>query len=862
MKRGIAGAGMAARAEALAAWTIPPTELPQRLGSTEHGLTSAQARDARAQWGPNALEPARRSGAWLLLAQFRSPIVLVLLAAAVLSFVLGSTSDGVIIVALVFASAGLGFWQEYTATDAVARLLATVQVTARVLRDGAPIDLPPRDIVPGDVLVLAAGDVIAADAVLLEARDLSVDEAAITGESFPADKSIGALAHDTPPAKRSNAIYMGTHVISGTARAMVTATGAASTFGAITRQLATHTDETEFERGVRHFGGFLLEVTLLLVLAIFAGNVYLHRPVLDSLLFAVALAVGLTPQLLPAVIAVNLAHGARRLAALRVIVKHLPSIENLGSMTVLCTDKTGTLTAGTVRIDHAEGIDGGESARVLQLAALNARHATGFDNPIDRAIRALPHDADDSYRKLDELPYDFHRKRLSVLLAAGDARWMVTKGALRRVVDACSHAVDARGDEVDIAAVREAILQRADALADEGFRVLGVAYRTHGLGDAIGPSDEVAMIFAGVLVLGDPPKDDAARVIRRLETLGVRLKIVSGDAMRCALHVARALEIPVDGALAGSDIDALSDAALVQRARNVSVFAEVEPRHKERIVRALRTGREVVGFLGDGVNDATAIHAADVGISVDAAVDVAKEAAAIVMLDRDLGALADGVAEGRRTFANTLKYVFMATSANFGNMASMAAASLYLPFLPLLPKQVLLTNLLTDLPEMTIATDRVDPELVTRPRRWNVAVIRRFMIVFGLLSSVFDLATFGALRLASASPAMFRTGWFVESVVSASLNVLVIRSRRSIVRSRPSRGLLVATVCVATVAAVLPFTAIGALFGFTPLPPAILAIVGAIVVVYVCAAEVTKRVFYREHGPSPVASRLPSPVGT
>jgi Mg2+-importing ATPase len=583
------------------------------------------------------------------------------------------------------------------------------------------------------------------------------------------------------------------------------------------------------------------------VVAIFAINVYLARPVLDSFLFSLALAVGLTPQLLPAIISINRAHGAKRMAQEKVIVKRLASIENFGCMNVICSDKTGTLTEGIVHLESALDVESAPSDKVLLYAYVNAIYETGFTNPIDEAIRAYQQFDVSDYRKTDEIPYDFLRKRLSVLVAQGDTHLMVTKGALESVLAVCSAAETEKGDLVDINVVRERIQQHFKKFSSQGNRTLGVAYKNMGSKSLMTKDDEADMTFLGFLVLFDPAKPNIIETINRLKGLGVSLKIITGDNHLVAANVSQQMGLSSTNIVTGSDLRELSDGALLNQVIDVDVFAEIEPNQKERIILALKKAGNVVGYMGDGINDASALHAADVGISVESAVDVAKEAADIVLLEKDLGVLVQGVREGRTTFANTLKYVFMATSANFGNMFSMAGISLFLPFLPLLPKQILLTNLLTDLPEMTIANDNVDSEMVEYPRRWNIKTIRKFMITFGLVSSVFDYLTFGALlAIVHATRDQFRTGWFLESVVSASLIVLVIRSRKPFFKSRPSKYLLMATLLVAVVTVILPFTPIGALFEFTRLSISFYVLLGMIIFLYIVAAEITKRIFYRK----------------
>jgi len=828
-------------------WSIPSFELLRELQTTPQGLRSDEVQERLLRYGSNLLKPKKKSDALtVLLAQFKSPIILILIFAAGLSFFLRNPTDAVIILAIVWASGFLGFWQERGAANAVEKLLAIVQIKATVVRNGDLKEVSVEEVVPGDIVFIKASDVIPGDCLLLESKDLFVDEAALTGETFPVEKSIGLLPPETPLSRRTNSLFMGTHVVSGSARAVVVRTGKGTEFGKVSERLKLRPPETEFERGVRRFGYLLMEITLVLVIAILAINVYFARPVIDSFLFAMALAVGLTPQLLPAIISINLAHGAKRMALNKVIVKRLASIENFGSMNVLCSDKTGTLTEGVVKLHSALNVDGQESEKVLLYAFLNASYETGFMNPIDEAIRKYrPFDLS-GFKKLDEIPYDFIRKRLSILISKGDTHLVVTKGALSNVLAVCSSAEIAEGRIADIVAVKEQVQKHFEEFSRQGFRTLGVAYKNIVSETVITREQEAGMTFLGFLILFDPPKPGIIETIRQLKQLGVSLKIITGDNRLLAANVSQQVALLNPHILTGGDLHHMSDEALLQRVNDVEVFAEVEPSHKERIILALKKAGHVVGYMGDGINDASAIHTADVGISVDSAVDVAKEAADIVLLEKDLNVLVQGVREGRMTFANTLKYVFMASSANFGNMFSMAGASLFLPFLPLLPKQILLTNLLTDFPEMTIATDSVDQELVEKPRRWNIRFIRNFMMTFGLLSSIFDYLTFGVLLLIlQATTDQFRTGWFLESVISTSVTVLVIRTRKSFFRSKPGKYLLMTTLLVVVATILLPITPLAGLLGFQPLPITILLVIGIIVVLYIIAAEIAKKSFYK-----------------
>jgi Mg2+-importing ATPase len=826
-------------------WSLPTDQILQTLHVSPDGLSRREAKQRLTEYGTNSLKQKHKASSLLLLLnQFKSPIIVILIVAAVLSIFLQDAASAIIILTIVFISGLLGFWQEYGASDAVEKLLALVQVKATVLREGQTQDIPNDVVVPGDIVLLSAGKNIPGDCLVLESNDLSVGEAALTGETYPVDKFSGVLAADTGLSQRTNVLYLGTTVMSGTAKALVVQTGKTTEFGKVSERLRLRPTETEFEQGLGKFGYFLMEVTLLLVVLIFLANVFLHRPVLESFLFSLALAVGLTPQLLPAIVSVNLARGAKKMARKQVIVKHLPAIENFGSMNVFCTDKTGTLTEGAVKIHSAVDVEGKDSDHVLLYAYLNAASESGYVNPIDTAIRNYKSFDLSSYQKLDEVPYDFNRKRLSILFKHKDIRLIVTKGALKNILEVCSRVETAEGKTIEIADQRLKLQQQAEDLGSKGFRALGVAYREVKQ-DAFSKEDETAMTFLGYLTLFDPPKAGIADTLKELEELGITPKMITGDSKAVAMSIIQQVGLPEPRALTGSELEQLSDEALMHQVQKTNVFAEVEPNQKERIIIALKKAGNVVGYLGDGINDASALHAADVGISVESAVDVAKEAADIVLMQKDLNVLVEGVKEGRVTFANTLKYVFMATSANFGNMFSMAGISLFLPFLPLLPSQILLTNLLTDFPELTIATDRVDREQVSQPHRWNIHFIRNFMLVFGLLSSVFDYLTFGVLLfLLHADTAQFRTGWFMESVISASMIVLSIRTHKSIRYSKPSRALLSATIAIVVTTLILPYTPLAGLLGFQALPMEFLLVLAALVGLYILCAETVKRVFY------------------
>lgn len=830
-------------------WSAEPKTLVSHLAtSLESGLALDEAARRLASVGPNQVgQKAKTTPLGLFLNQFRSPIVLILLAATIVSAFLRDWVDAVIIFAIVLGSALLSFFQEYSASSAAEKLRSQISVKSQVLRGGNVLLIPAEQIVPGDVVLLSAGSLIPADGLVLEAKDFFVSQSVLTGETFPVEKTPGVLPASATLVERTNTVFAGSSVRSGSARALIVTTGAATAFGQIAGRLVLRPPETEFEHGIRRLGYLLTEVMFVLVLGIFAFNVFFHKPILDSLLFSIALAVGLTPQLLPAIININLARGSQAMAKRGVIVRRLESIENFGSMDILCTDKTGTLTAGVVQLDGAMDAAGRPSAEVNLYAYLNASLQTGLPNPLDESIIAKGADGAGDYEKIDEIPYDFVRKRLSVVVEHAGQRSEITKGALENVLEVCC-CLREDGQDLPMDDGRKmALHKRYEDWSEQGYRVLGVAVKSVPVQPhAYQHSDEASLTFVGFLLFLDPPKPGVEQAIQDLEKLGIRLKIITGDNRLVARHTAAAVGLGNAVVLTGSDLDRLRDEALWKAVEDTTIFAEVDPNEKERIILALKKRGHVVGYMGDGINDAPSLHSADVGISVNNAVDVAKEAADLVLLQQDLHVLREGVQQGRKTFANTLKYVFMATSANFGNMFSMAGASLFLPFLPMLPKQILLINFLTDLPEMTIAGDNVDPVYIERPHRWDIGFIRRFMLVFGPLSSLFDFATFAVLIWGlRASEPVFHTGWFIESILSAGLVVFTIRTRQPLGKSHPSRAMMLVAALVATAALLLPYTPLAAPLGLAPLPFTTLLVLLGIVVLYFFSAELTKRWFYR-----------------
>ncbi|MCC6958037.1 MAG: magnesium-translocating P-type ATPase, partial [Anaerolineales bacterium] len=754
-------------------WSKPVDEIAQSLHSSMNGMSEEGAQEVLQHVGPNSIKSKERvTPLGLFINQFKSPIVIILIFATLISAFLQDWADAVIILLIVVGSALLSFYQEYSAHDAAEKLKEQVSFKTNVLRDGKSVSIPTEEIVPGDVVLLSAGSLIPADGLVIEAKDFFVNQAVLTGETFPVEKTAGVVAENAGLPGRTNVVFMGTNVRSGSAKALIVETGLNTAFGQIAGRLTLRPPETEFEHGIKRLGYLLTEVMFILVLSIFFFNVIFHKPVLDSLLFSIALAVGLTPQLLPAIININLSKGSQQMAKHGVIVRRLESIENFGSMDILCTDKTGTLTQGVVQLDGTLDANGDPSDQVHLFAFLNAHMQTGLPNPLDEAIVNCHAPGADDFSKVDEIPYDFIRKRLTVVARQkGSPAVMITKGALENVLAVCSQVQTGSGEKTLDDEMRAEIQKKFEGWSAQGYRVLGLAVKSvEAQSHPFSQKDEAGMTFAGFLLFFDPPKAGVQETIQALEKLGVQLKVITGDNRLVAHHTGQVVGLGDAKVLTGSEVDDMRDEALWHAVEETTIFAEVDPNEKERIILALKKRGHVVGYMGDGINDAPSLHSADVGISVANAVDVAKEAADLVLLKQDLDVLREGIVQGRKTFANTLKYVFMATSANFGNMFSMAGASLFLPFLPMLPKQILLINFLTDLPEMTIATDNVDDVFVERPHRMDIGFIRRFMLIFGPLSSVFDYATFAMLMwVMKANKQTFHTGWFVESVLSAGV---------------------------------------------------------------------------------------------
>jgi len=829
-------------------WTQSPDQLWQELESSAQGLAEAEASQRLEKVGPNVLSSKRElTPLGLFLNQFKSPIVLILIFATLMSAFLQDWPDAIIILFIVLGSATLSFVQENNAHNAADKLREQVTLKTNTLRGGKSLSIPTDEVVPGDVVLLSAGSLVPADGVVLESNDFFVNQAVLTGETFPVEKQPGVLPEKSSLVERTNMVFRGTNVSSGSAKAIIVQTGLETAFGQIASRLNLRPPETEFERGIRQLGYLLTEFMLVLVIAIFAVNVYFKKAVLDSLLFSVALAVGLTPQLLPAIININLSKGSQIMAKLGVIVRRLESLEDFGSMDVLCTDKTGTLTLGVVKLDNAMDAQGQPSDMLFRYAYLNAHFQTGLSNALDEAILSRQTLDISGINKVDEIPYEFVRKRLTVVVREKDQDTMLTKGAFENILGICTQVQNGTETVALNDEIRAQIHQRYQDWSEQGFRVLGVAVKS--VDKRTGNftrADEAGMTFTGSLLFFDPPKPGILKTIQDLEQLGVELKIITGDNQLVARHTANAIGLEISGIVTGEQLDDMRESALIYAVGHNDIFAEVDPAQKDRIILALKKAGKVVGYMGDGINDAPSLHSADVGISVENAVDVAKEAADFVLLKTDLEVLHQGIIQGRKTFANTLKYVFMATSANFGNMFSVAGASIFLSFLPMLPKQILLINFLTDLPEMTIASDNVDEVFIQRPHRWDVGFIRRFMLVFGPLSSVFDLLTFGVLLwLMHADQALFHTGWFIESVLSAAVVVFAVRTRLPFIRSKPSRTMMLVTLIVGVVALLLPYSPLANILGFKPLGLQALGLIAGIIILYFISAEMVKRWFYR-----------------
>ena len=828
-------------------------ELLAATHTSQAGLEQKEAENRLKIYGPNELARKKKRAAIVeFILHFRSPLVIILMIAGVISGILGEHLHVAIIFTIVFLSVALDYYQEAKAGKAAELLKEKVTTTATVLRDNVKQEIKLSEIVPGDIIYLSAGDIAPADARAISAKDLFVNQSALTGESFPVEKTAAPVkGKEASITEWNNYFFMGTSIVSGTATAVVVKTGGATEYGKIAKRLVERAPETEFEKGIKSFGFLIMQVTFLLVIFVFFINALYKRDVLESLLFSVALAVGLTPELLPMIITVNLSKGAIAMAKKGVIVKRLASIENFGSMNVLCTDKTGTLTENQIKLIMHVDMEGNDDEKVLLYSFLNSHYQTGLRSPLDEAI--LKHKEIDTskFQKIDEVPFDFVRRRVSVVVDRGRQRFFIAKGAPEEIIKVCSY-YEFGGIVSDLTeGTRKKIEQKYHDLSAEGFRVLGVSFKKVKEEKAVySVNDENDMIFLGFVAFLDPPKETAKQSLQLLSKAGIELKILTGDNELVTRKTCEELGFEAKGVAIGSEISKMNDETLAAVVEEANVFARVTPAQKERIITQLKKNGHVVGFMGDGINDAPSLKTSDVGVSVDNAVDVAKESADIILLRNDLTVLGEGVLEGRKTFGNTMKYVMLGVSSNFGNMFSVAGASLFLPFLPMLPVQILLNNLLYDASQSTITTDNVDQEYVEKPKRLDISFIRRFMISLGPVSSIFDFLTFFIMLLIfQATEPLFQTAWFVESLCSQTLIVFVIRTRRTpFYRSKPSRYLLASSLIIIGFALIVPFTPLGSLFGFVAPPPAFFLVLAALLGAYLVLAETVKRWFFKRHG--------------
>ncbi|TYP93203.1 MULTISPECIES: magnesium-translocating P-type ATPase [Nitrosomonas] len=844
---------MAAASDNQAWWLKPLSECQRELNADSNGLSDAEALSRLSKYGPNVFRDHHELPLFIqFLSRFKNPLVILLLVASAISAFTGEMTDFVIIMVMVISSVTLDFVQEHRAGKAAESLRRSISVRAIVMRDNKTLEVPLVNVVPGDIVLLSAGDIVPADGFVLEANDFFVKQALLTGESYPIEKRPGPLASDsTDLQSATHAVFMGTFVVSGSAKILAVKTGASTEIGAIAHSITRHLPATSFEISAHRFGLLILRLTILLVLFVLLVNALMHKPLLESFLFAVALAVGLTPELLPMVVSVTLARGAVSMARKQVIVKRLASIQNLGSMDTLCTDKTGTLTEARIVLQQHVDPQGNSSERVLELAYLNSFFETGLKSPLDEAILDHKNIDVDVWKKIDEIPFDFERRRVSVLVDNGESRLLVVKGAPEEIMGLCT-CYETQGNKTQTPLdqpSREQIHGKLASFEKEGFRVLGIAWREVPLNHPHAVlSDETGLVFAGFACFLDPPKASASVALSALQKSEVTVKIVTGDSELVTQHICTQLNIPITGILTGREIAQMDDSVLRVKVESTNLFCRVNPSQKERVILALKARGHVVGYLGDGINDAPPLHSADVGLSVDSAVDVAKEAADMILLNHDLNVIHAGVLEGRRTFGNIMKYIMMGTSSNFGNMFSMAGAALFLPFLPMLPTQILLNNILYDLSEVPIPLDKVDAEELQKPRELDINFIRNYMLVIGPISSVFDFLTFYImLTLLEADEALFQTGWFIESLCTQVLVIFIIRTRGNPLKSRAHPILVATSLTVVVLAVTIPFTPVGTYFGFVPPPARFYFILAVMVITYLIVVEVAKRSFYRRY---------------
>lgn len=829
-------------------WKMPPEQHVGEFLLSPQGLSDSEVLERQKKYGHNEVKSPPQHFIRQFLSRFLNPLILILLVASAISAFSGEVTGFLIILSIILMSVVLDFYQQFRAEKAAEKLKSSVALTALTLREGVAREIKMSQIVPGDIVLLRAGDIVPADGIVLEERDIFINQSLVTGESYPVEKKPLFLKAPQDMTEARHAVFGGTSVVTGTARILIVRTGAQTVLGEMSATLTQAPPPTGFDLGIRHFGYLIMRLTVALVLFVLLINVLFHRPLLESFLFAIALAVGLTPELLPMIITVTLSRGALRMAQKSVIVKRLSSIQNLGGMDVLCSDKTGTLTEGKVVLQQHVDIHGVDNEFVLYCAYLNSYFETGYKSPLDQAILEHENLELTGWQKIDEVPFDFERRRVSVLLQKDTRRFLVVKGALEEILRLSSFSsLDSWTITGSFSEEQKNQFWELSArLEGEGYRGIGVAWKeVDSSCDQAHVSDETELVFAGLAAFHDPPKAGVKLVLKSLEEAHVSIRVVTGDSEWVARHLFDSLDKKVTGVLTGAEIEEMDDLALQARVSEVNLFCRVSPAQKNRIILAFKKRGHIVGYLGDGANDAPSLHSADVGISVEGAVDVAKEAADIVLLKHDLKTLLSGIMEGRRTHVNIMKYIMMATSSNFGNMFSMAGATLILPFLPMLPLQVLLNNFLYDISEVAIPMDRVDPSRLKEPTKWDIGFVHRYMWVLGLISSFFDFLTFYILiHVFKADEDLFHTGWFVESIATQVLVIFVIRTRYSPWRSRPSGALVVTSLCVVFLAACLPFSPFAAELGFVPLKAEFFWILAGILLSYLFLVEVVKRWFY------------------
>jgi Mg2+-importing ATPase len=829
----------------------------------QNGLSSGEARERLKQFGENNVSGKTKFRPLVaLIKRFNSPLLLILIVASLISFFLGESVNAIILLLMVFISAILDFVNTYKSEKAIGKLLSKVEVTATVIRDSKKKEISIKKIVPGDIIFLSAGDVVPADCRVLENDDFFVNQSVLTGESFPVEKIFEANEYESKllSPEKNNLVFMGTSVVTGFATVLALRTGKGTEFGRIAESLIKAELETDFEKNIRKFSFFIMQLAIFLVGFVFLANAFLGHGWLTSFIFAVAIAIGLTPELLPIIISVSLSRGSVKMAEKDVIVKNLPSIQNFGSMNILCTDKTGTLTKNKIELIKYFDAFGQVNEIILTYAYLNSYYHSGIQNPLDNAIRKYRELNIVAYKKIDEIPFDFERKRQSIVVEKNKQRILITKGAPEEVFKVCIlYQKDNQILPFDFE-LKKIVSDQFIKLSQEGFRILAVASKEvdHELKTIYSKSEEQEMIFLGFIVFLDPPKETVAETIKDLKNLGIELKIVTGDNELLTEKICRDINLEIRGVITGDQIDKFSDKKLQKLSLKTTIFARITPEQKERIILNLKKAGQVVGYLGDGINDAPALKAADVGISVNNAVDVAKETADIILLQKNLNVLKDGVIEGRKTFNNTMKYIMMGLSSNFGNMFSMMGASIFLPFLPMLPAQVLFTNLIYDASQLSLPSDKVDEDDIKKPTAWSIKFIRRYVLVIGPISSLYDFLTFILLFfILRFGESMFQTGWFIESIATEIFVVYIIRTKKlPFFQSKPSLMFFLNTFLAVVFAWAVPYTFIGHYLKFTPLPFYVLIIIFGMVVTYLILVEFVKRWFYKKFSPNSSFNRI------